>query len=164
MKNKTCSTGRYFRPVECKSKTAGFSYIEIVIALALLSIMMIPIMPALSQAAANHRYAVLRHQAQSQATALALEIRRMPDNASMLVDQAFGNDNRFVYRVRLVTAGGASDGMFTAGDVSELPLADQVSLQAGAGFGDLLAGGRVVVVEVFDGNGNLAGFSVGKIN
>ena len=145
-----------------KSKNAGFSYIEVLIALALLTIIMMPILPALNQARANHRSTILRHQAQGQAVALALEIREAPGNASVIVQQAAANDDRFIYRVRLVGIGDIAGRQYTAGDVYRLPPADHVSFQTG--FGDLFGSGVVVVAEVFDSDGNLAGLSVGKVN
>jgi len=50
----------------------GFSYVELLVALALFSIMFLPILPMLGQAHANHRYAIERRQAQSHATSLAV--------------------------------------------------------------------------------------------
>ena len=50
----------------------GFSYVELMVALALFSIMFLPILPMLGQAAANHRYTVERRQAQSHAASLAI--------------------------------------------------------------------------------------------
>jgi len=140
----------------------GYSYVEILVAMAILMIILLPVLPALSQAQANHRHAVLRHQAQGQASAIALEIRNMPNNASHIVQRAALNNAEFVYRVSLVPTGAGSRRQYTAGDVTILPPATPASFQTS--YGNLFADGMFVVSEVFDSNGNLAGFYVGKIN
>ena len=50
----------------------GFSYVELIVSLAIFSIMFLPILPLLGQAHANHRYAIERRQAQSHAASLAV--------------------------------------------------------------------------------------------
>ena len=148
--------------INFRSKNGGYSYIEILVAMAILTIILLPVLPALSQAQANHRYAVLRHQAQGQAVALALEIRNLPNNASNIVQQAAANNNEFMYRVSLVPIGSGSSRQYIAGDADIIPSAAGASFQTG--FGSLFTDGMFVVAEVFDSNGNLAGFSVGKVN
>lgn len=146
------------------SKNGGFTYIEMLMAMAVLVIIAIPVIPALNQAHANHHYAVSRRVAQGHAVNMALEARKNPENAEALVQSAADDDARFAYRLRLVIVGGSTR-EYTAGDasvVSEMPAVGGASFSTG--FNDLFAGGMVIVAEVFDANGNLAGQSVSKTN
>ena len=143
-------------------KKAGFSYIEVLMALAILTIIIVPVLPALRQAQANHRYGVLRHQAQSQAVALALEVHRAPGNAADIIQRMAIDNDEFMYRVSLIPVSGGSSQQYVIGDVALIPPSSGTNFQTS--FGDLFTDGIFVVAEVFDRNGNLAGFSVGKVN
>lgn len=137
----------------------GFSYIELVIAMALLVIILTPVLPAINQAHANHRYAVSRHKAQGRAAVLALEVRASPNNASAILQQRASDD--FIYRLSLLpTGGGGGIRQYTAGDEELLPPSTEISFQTN--FGGLFTDGLFIVAEVFDNNGNLAGLSVSK--
>ena len=69
----------------------GFSYIELLIALALFSILFAPLLPFLNQAHANHKYSLERHMAQGHAAYLAI------------TGEAGMADN-FVYELTRITA------------------------------------------------------------
>ena len=144
-------------------KNAGFSYIEVLAAVAILLIMLVPVLPALSQAHVNHRYAALRGQARGRAADLALKVRRSPDNALAIVQQMALDNDDFIYRVSLVPVSGAAR-HYTAGgrDDAVIPPPGVADFQTGSGA--LLAGGLFVMAEVFDNRGNLAGLSVSKVN
>lgn len=152
-----------------RNKNDGFSYIEVVMAMAILSIIIIPILSALNQAILNHQFAVLRHKAQGQAVTLALEVRRSSDNIDNILQQFAANNGhfgyKFIYRVSLVYIGSeGSSRHYTLGDETLIPEHVQPNFQTQAGFENLFTSGMFVTAEVFDSTGNLAGFSVGKVN
>jgi len=135
----------------------NFSYIELVIAVALFSIILLPVLPALGQAQANQRYALLRRQAQGKAVTLALETRANPGNAETIVQNvALGNMSLF-YRVRLHPSGD----VFVAGNFNENVGLESIGFSTG--FGDLFDGVTFIMAEIFDERGVLMGMSVGKV-
>ena len=74
----------------------GFSYAELLVALALFSIMFLPILLMLGQAQANHRYALERRQAQSHAVALAITgTADVPDNFTYRLSTITSNNPGF---------------------------------------------------------------------
>jgi len=127
--------------------------------MALLSIILVPVLPALSQAGANQHYAILRRQAQGHAVTLALEVRESPGDAPQIIQRIA--DERLIYRVSLVSIGGTA-AEYTAGDISKIAPSEGIRFQTG--FEDLFNGGTFVIAEVFDSNGHLAGMSLAKIN
>ena len=148
-----------------RKNNAGFTYIEVLMAMAILVIIAVPVLPALSQAIANHHYAAQRRVAQGHAVALALEVRAAPSDAAAIVHRLADDD--FIYRVSLFPIGGTAR-HYTVGDadiISEalnLPEPDAASFNTD--FSGLFAGGTFIVAQVFDSRGNLAGQSVGKTN
>jgi len=74
----------------------GFSYVELLVAIALFSIMFLPILPMLGQAQANHRYSLERRQAQSHAATLAVTgSADVPDNLTYQLSTITSSDPRF---------------------------------------------------------------------
>jgi len=140
---------------------SGFSYIEVLIAMAFLSIILLPVFPALNQAQANHRFAVLRRQAQGQAVTLALEVRANPGNASEIIQQIA--EDQLIYRVSLIPTSGPNR-VYSAGDISKITPSETGGISFQTGFAHLFSDGIFVIAEVFDSHGNLAGMSVAKIN
>lgn len=138
-------------------------------AMAILSIIIMPILPAINQARANHQFALLRHKAQGQAVTLALEVTGSPDNADDILQQ-FANRNahpiyEFIYRVSLVYIGGSGlNRHYTIGDESIIAEHAQANFQVQPKFENFFSDGIFVIAEIFDNAGNLAGFSVGKVN
>ena len=153
-----------------KSNNAGFSYIEVMIAMAILAIVLIPIIPALTRAAANHHYAVGRRQAQGYAVTLALNAAaavRAGDgagNVTQVVDAMSSGGDGLVYRVVVAPIGEPSR-VYVSGNAEVIPLIPSPGVvQFQSDSAGLFAGGVFVIAEVFDSQGNLAGMSVGKVN
>ena len=150
------------RSLELKFKnSAGFTYIEVMMAMAILVIVMVPVFPALSRAMDNHRFAAQRGVAQGYAVALALEVRAAPGDAGDIVERIAQNDDGYFFRVSLVSLDGEIT-YYAAGAAAQ----DSVvaSFSTDAEFGGLFEDGVFVVAEVFDERGLLAGLSVGKVN
>lgn len=144
-------------------KNAGLSYIELLVAMALVIIIAAPIISALTVAQANHRYAKTRLVAQGYANALVLEVRAEPDNAAAITAEMSARDGGFTYRVILSQIGGSSRNYVSPlAAEADIPPPTGISFQSE--FSSLYGNGIFVVAEVFDGNGLLAGMSVGKIN
>ena len=142
-------------------KSSGFSYIEVLVAMALFVIILAPILPALTQALSNHVYAVSRREAQGLASDLVLSVRLAPENAAHLVSQMAARNDAFIFRVSLAPFGEGSR-YYTVGDESLIPPVGPSYFHTS--YGDLFEEGMFVIAEVFDSNGNLAGMSVGKAN
>ena len=144
---------------------AGFTYIEVLMAMAIFVIIAVPVFPVLSQAMANHNYAVQRRAAQGYAVTLALEVGAAPDNAAAIV-QRLADDN-FIYRVSLFPIDGTAR-HYIAGNTNIIAEAQNLPEPGGASFNTAFSGlftdGTFIVAEVFDSRGNLAGLSVGKVN
>ena len=150
---------------------SGRSYIEMLIALALLSIMVIPLFPALTQARDNQHYAILRHQAHSLAVAIVAETRnalyhhRGIPPASMerietIINETTTNAD-LIFRITIYSAS-SNTTVHMIGEFhqTELPPPPEI------GFSTNIAGigADIIVVEVFDErNGNLLGESVGML-
>jgi len=122
--------------------SGGFSYIELLIALALFSIMLVPVIPMLSQALANHEIATQRHEAQGRATALALQVRADFANRNAIL-QEFENGSDFTYHLSLI---------------------EPVSAYFQSPFTHLYGRSIFIVVEVFDEREILKGISVAHVN
>ena len=149
-----------------KGKNAGFSYIEVLIAMALLSIIFAPLLPILSQASMNQAYAISRRQAQGYAAAMALKARSAPETAGQIVRQAAADNEQFIYRLSLVSLDGISR-EYIEGKIALAGADTELALPPGGAsihtaFGDFFEDVIFIVAEVFDSNGNLAGLSVSK--
>ena len=132
-----------------------FTYIEVIISAVLLSIVILPLLPALGQAQANHRYALHSRQAQGIAAYMALEVRDAADSASAqsIVNQAAARTPYFVYRITLAGAYGQSS--VVAGN-TESPLPPPTASFSGG----LTEGAILIVAEVFNSEAVLIGVSV----
>ena len=74
----------------------GFSYVELLVALAIFFIMFLPLLPMLGQANANHKYALERRQAQSYAASLAITgAADVPTDFTYQLTTITSNDPRF---------------------------------------------------------------------
>ncbi|MCL2017050.1 MAG: prepilin-type N-terminal cleavage/methylation domain-containing protein [Defluviitaleaceae bacterium] len=145
--------------------SGGFSYVEVLVAMAILTIIMLPILPALTQAQANHTAAINRRIAQGHAVTLATNIQANPAAPIMGIinEIAAINDEEFIYRVTLLNLSGNGNppqyfSPNTASLEVDLPAA---VLNFGSADADLFTG-TFVLAEVFGVNGELLGMSVGK--
>ena len=172
-----------------KIKENGFTYIEVLISMAILTIILVPILSALSQASANYQLALDRRLAQGLAVSLASKARadsagiydlvnRTADsigtdsihsNSTSSTDST-DSDNKFLFRVSLVSVGGTGGGTVTreyiGGNmelIESIPMFVRPNFQSA--FGNyLFDGSTIVVAEVFCARGNLAGVSYGKVS
>ena len=146
-----------------RKQNDGFSYIEVLIASALLIIIITPVFSGLHQAQLNNYYSISRRTAQGFATTLTHEVRAAPGRAAQYVEAAFRNNPNFSYRATLISIGtGNRHGQFISGDAELMPPFGGLDFRTD--FSNLFTSGTFVVAEVFDNEGNLAGFSVAKIN
>ena len=144
-------------------RRAGFTYIEVLMAMALLTIVMVPVLPALGRAVANQQYAVIRRQAQGEAVALALKAGAAHEDAANIVSRAAESNSEFTYRLTLVAIGGGSPPrVYVSGNADLMP--GPTSLNFQTVFTDVYDNGLFVAVEIFDADGNLLGISFGKRN
>jgi len=138
-------------------KNAGFTYIEILIAAAVLMVVAASVFPVLSQARANQYFAASRRQAQGYAAVMALEARS--EAAGEVVRRAAARNGAFIYRISLFEVGGAVI-QYTEGE-AVLP---QAGLAFGSAYLELFEDGIFILAEVFDQDGRLAGMSVAMHN
>jgi len=128
--------------------------------MAIFLIILMPVLPALNQALANHRHAILRGQAQGQATYLALQVRDNLGNAASIVQNMSLSEYSFdnlAYRVTIIPIGGTSR-YYSFGNVLQVQ-----TVKFDTEFNEIFVlGGTFIIAEVFDEKGNLVGFSVVK--
>lgn len=140
----------------------GFTYIELIISMAIFLIILIPIIPALNQAISNHRYAVLRRYAQGQAVLLTSQVRTNLDDVATVVQNMYLNSstsNNFTYRVTISQIN-AVPRYYSSGS----GLIPSANINFYTDFENIFTQGIFIIAEVFDKDGNLAGLSVVKAN
>jgi len=161
---------RIISKTACLSNKSGRSYVEVLIAMALLSIMIIPLFPALAQARDNQYYAILRHQAHSQAVAIVAEIRsalyhgtEIPFNGILGTAQK----HNFIYRITIYSAGNTPPSIHIIGETFQVQLPPPLEIELSTHIAGIET--IVIVVEVFressgaSNEGNLLGKSVGML-
>ena len=148
----------------------GFSYIEVLMALAVLGMVIIPLLPAMTQARANYAYAMQAHHANAQAAHITLAMRAVVESsghtaADPALQQAAGlYDNGFIYRVGIYEAQTQPEGIFYMwGDESPsiLPQPQPVDFITDSEY---FKNNYIIITEVFDREGSRMGISVGLVN
>ncbi|MCL1988091.1 MAG: type II secretion system GspH family protein [Firmicutes bacterium] len=136
----------------------GFSYVEILVAMAILTIIMLPIFPAIMQAQANHTIAINRRVAQGQAATLATNLQ-----AGVDISNITGGDSEFIYRITWLTNENTQNTEPLTGNTAELVgILPPVEFSLSNSNDLLFANSEFILVEIFDVDGVLLGMSVGQ--
>jgi len=143
---------------------SGFTLIELIIAMALFVIILVPVLPLLSQARTNYNSAITRRIAQGQAVTLAVETRTNPTGADGILVRMADNYYGLVYRLTLEHLNGITQqhterSNNLEGDVS-IPPFEPTNFTASPP--QAFENAIIIVAEIFDENGILVGFSVSK--
>lgn len=140
------------------NRRGGFSYAEVIIALAVFLIAAAPVFPSLSQARKNAAFARERYESQSLADSLVQSVKRLINEGALTDSAAPGSFSQTVIPSPF-TFGFWVRGAENAEYLS--PGAPEYTVNVTAGAESLTTGASVIITAVWDGEGKLAGRAVG---